>query len=229
MTTPQYEFRFQRGSANRWVELDPILGAGEPGVEIDTGLFKIGDGHTTWNDLEYFLTEPYVTGIVEVIIAESGGLSSDPRVGDLADLTTGAKDLIVSAINEVNASMGELGSLVVNLALPFYLPFGRPGNLAVFTGPRVYFPDNVEFLGATITVTTAPTGSPAIFEVLKNGSGVFSVDPTISPSGFLASAGTLAGPTMFDARTDYLQVQCTQVGSTVPGADLTMALKMAPV
>jgi hypothetical protein len=96
------EFRFQRGSANRWEQLNPTLGPAEPGVEVDTGLFKIGDGSTPWMDLEYYLTESYVSGIVEVILAESGGLSSDPRVGNLAELSTAAQETIVAAINEVN-------------------------------------------------------------------------------------------------------------------------------
>lgn len=111
-------------------------------------------------------------------------------------------------------------------ALPFYVPFGRTGNLAIFTGPRVYFPDDVELLAATFQLTTQPTGSSAIFEVLKNGSGTFSSDPTISASTNLASAGTLAGTTTFTARTDYLQISCSQIGSTVPGADLAVILKM---
>lgn len=97
-----YEFRFQRGSSARWTELNPVLGPGEPGVEVDTGLFKMGDGHTSWQDIDYYLTEPYVAGIVEVIIAETGGLISDPRIGDLSELSTAAKNTIVSAINEVN-------------------------------------------------------------------------------------------------------------------------------
>lgn len=101
MSTP-VEFRFQRGSANRWEELNPVLGAAEPGVEVDTGLFKLGNGSSAWNDLEYFLTEPYVSGLVEVILAESGGESADPRVGDLGELSTTAKNTIVAAINEVN-------------------------------------------------------------------------------------------------------------------------------
>jgi hypothetical protein len=125
-----------------------------------------------------------------------------------------------------------LGSLItavgadVKKALPFYVPLGRTGNLAVFTGPRVYFPENVELMAATFQVTTAPTGATAIFEILKNGAATFSADPTVSISGFLASAGTLAGTTLFTARTDYLQIQCTQVGSTIPGADLAVLLKM---
>lgn len=98
----KYEFRFQRGASDRWAAQNPVLGAGEPGVEIDTGLFKMGDGSTEWNDLDYFLTEPYVAGIVEVIIADSGGLTGDPRIGDMAELSTADQNTIVGAINEVN-------------------------------------------------------------------------------------------------------------------------------
>lgn len=96
-----YEFRLQRGDESRWTALNPTLGPGEPGVELDTGRFKIGDGNTEWNDLPYYLTEPYVVGLIEVALAETGGLSSDPRIGDLGDLNTTDQTLIVSAINEV--------------------------------------------------------------------------------------------------------------------------------
>lgn len=97
-----YEFRFQRGTGARWTELNPTLGPGEPGVEIDTGKFKIGNGSSPWNDLDYFLDETEISALVEIMIAESGGLSGDPRVGDMGELTTAAKDTIVNAINEVN-------------------------------------------------------------------------------------------------------------------------------
>lgn len=96
------EFRFQRGSANRWAEINPTLGPAEPGVEVDTGLFKMGNGHTPWNDLEYYLTESHVRAMVDLAVSETGGLSSDPRVGDLSELSTTAKTTIVSAINEIN-------------------------------------------------------------------------------------------------------------------------------
>jgi hypothetical protein len=78
------------------------LGAGEPGVEIDTKKFKIGDGATHWNDLEYFINEAGVTAIVEDALAGSGGGSGDPRVGDMNDLSTSDKTTLVGAINEVN-------------------------------------------------------------------------------------------------------------------------------
>lgn len=236
MAEPTYEFRFQRGTADRWAELNPVLGPAEPGVEVDTGLFKIGDGSTEWNDLEYYLTEFYITGLIEQAIAESGGLSSDPRIGDMGDLTTTAQDLLVNAINEVNAKASQITALASDVAaleitvqeIPFYLPFGRTGMLIPFTGPRLYFTDNVELTDSTFSLTTAPTGSSAIFEILKNGSPSFSSDPAIAASGNVSSAGTLAGPTIFAARSDFLQVQCLQIGSIVPGSDLSVLLKLTP-
>jgi hypothetical protein len=39
--------------SNYWYELNPILGKGEIGIESDTGLIKIGNGATNWNDLDY--------------------------------------------------------------------------------------------------------------------------------------------------------------------------------
>lgn len=98
----QYEFRFQRGVSYRWTQSNPVLGSGEPGVEVDTGRFKMGDGQTPWNALEYFVTEAGIVAIVEDIIAENGGGSGDPRVGDMNDLSTTDKTTLVGAINEVN-------------------------------------------------------------------------------------------------------------------------------
>lgn len=45
--------QLKRATAARWVELNPILAAGEPGFEYDTKKLKIGDGNTTWLNLQY--------------------------------------------------------------------------------------------------------------------------------------------------------------------------------
>lgn len=45
--------RFKRGTADRWVEVNPVLMSGEPGFETDTGKFKVGDGVSRWVDLGY--------------------------------------------------------------------------------------------------------------------------------------------------------------------------------
>jgi len=46
-------FKLKRGHSVEWIAKNPILAAGEPGVERDTGRLKIGDGTTPWNELPY--------------------------------------------------------------------------------------------------------------------------------------------------------------------------------
>lgn len=41
----------RRGTAAAWASANPILTAGEPGYETDTGVEKTGDGSTRWNAL----------------------------------------------------------------------------------------------------------------------------------------------------------------------------------
>ena len=45
--------RFRRDTAANWTAANPVLGAGEPGLETDTGNSKLGDGVTAWNGLGY--------------------------------------------------------------------------------------------------------------------------------------------------------------------------------
>lgn len=40
-------------TAATWVEKNPVLAKGEPGVEVDTGKFKLGDGVNSWVGLHY--------------------------------------------------------------------------------------------------------------------------------------------------------------------------------
>lgn len=43
----------KRGTASRWTSQNPVLLAGEIGLETDTNKIKIGDGTTAWNSLDY--------------------------------------------------------------------------------------------------------------------------------------------------------------------------------
>jgi hypothetical protein len=52
----------RRGSASQWTSANTVLDASEIGYESDTGLFKIGDGSTAWNSLEYFSSGGGATG-----------------------------------------------------------------------------------------------------------------------------------------------------------------------
>jgi hypothetical protein len=48
-----YQIELREGTAANWTTANPVLGAGEPGYETDTGRIKVGDGTTIWNNLKY--------------------------------------------------------------------------------------------------------------------------------------------------------------------------------
>jgi DNA-directed RNA polymerase subunit L len=50
MTT---RIKLRRDTAINWLSINPILAAGEPGLETDTGKIKYGDGTTAWELLKY--------------------------------------------------------------------------------------------------------------------------------------------------------------------------------
>jgi hypothetical protein len=45
--------QLRNDTAANWTEADPVLAAGEFGLETDTNQFKIGDGTSSWTELEY--------------------------------------------------------------------------------------------------------------------------------------------------------------------------------
>ena len=45
-------FKLRRGTLQEWENKNPILADGEPGWAIDAKILKIGDGKTTWKDLQ---------------------------------------------------------------------------------------------------------------------------------------------------------------------------------
>jgi len=53
-------------AASAWTAADPVLAEGEVGLELDTGYHKVGDGTTTWNNLNYnheIVTIPFILAL----------------------------------------------------------------------------------------------------------------------------------------------------------------------
>ena len=45
--------QLRRDTAANWTAYNPILLEGEPGIELDTDQWKLGDGIHTWSQLAY--------------------------------------------------------------------------------------------------------------------------------------------------------------------------------
>ena len=60
--------QFRRGLASEWVSSNPVLDEGELGLELDTEIYKIGDGVSVWNSLNY-----YSSGVSLGLVIALGG------------------------------------------------------------------------------------------------------------------------------------------------------------
>lgn len=106
-------------------------------------------------------------------------------------------------------------------------PFSRQGPLAVTTGVSRFYADDYYYLTSVrASVNTPPQGASVIVDVLKNGSTVFTTTgnrPAITAG---TTTATSAGPPdlLYVQPGDYLTVSVAQVGTSTPGADLTVSV-----
>lgn len=47
------QIQLRNDTAANWTSADPVLAQGEFGIENDTGKVKLGDGVSTWSELDY--------------------------------------------------------------------------------------------------------------------------------------------------------------------------------
>lgn len=73
---------WRRGKASDWTTANPVLFAGEPGLETDTMLCKIGDGVHAWTDLSYTVLQ-YTSLITTTKVRVSPTAPSSPAPGSV--------------------------------------------------------------------------------------------------------------------------------------------------
>ena len=108
-------YQFKRGTAQRWIEVNPVLRQGEPGFEYDTGKLKIGDGFTPWLTLPY-INDVDVSGQEEIIVVST--YNDLPRMGDVNILYRVIDDKLLYQWNSTTKryeSLGAQGSLDPNI------------------------------------------------------------------------------------------------------------------
>lgn len=62
MPTIQTKIKLRQDTAAAWALANPVLDSGEPGIEADTGAWKIGDGSSDWTSLSYVVGAPGPAG-----------------------------------------------------------------------------------------------------------------------------------------------------------------------
>lgn len=131
-------------------------------------------------------------------------------------------DLITRA--EADALYGG-GTTVMKIVLPFT----QEGNVSEGAGVNKIYNDSGITLNideARAAVTTSPSGQDLIFDININGTSIW---PSTQNNRLKVVAGQLTGFTsVFQTGTiadgQYFTVDVDQVGSTVPGADITVTI-----
>ena len=105
-------YQFKRGTAQRWIEVNPVLRQGEPGFEYDTGKLKIGDGFTPWLALPYINSNGgEISGQEEMVTVST--YSELPKIGDEKKLYRVVEDKLLYQWNfqmGIYESLGATGS-----------------------------------------------------------------------------------------------------------------------
>jgi len=94
----------KRDTAANWTANNPTLLASEIGFETDTSMFKIGDGTTAWNSLNYFRTINQADTISDASTQDLTGTGTVDQAKLESDLTS-----VKNAINTIIDRLQELG------------------------------------------------------------------------------------------------------------------------
>ena len=128
-----------------------------------------------------------------------------------------------------------VGGNIAPPRIPTVVSFSYTGNLVVGVGQQKWVAFRAaEIIGVRAAVGTAPTGADAVLNVRKNGiatGGVGAIFTSILSQPEIAAGttvGAVVAPDGADtlAAGDYLTVDIDEIGSTVPGADLTVEVEL---
>jgi hypothetical protein len=106
-----FRIQIRRDTASRWAVNNPVLLQGEMGYETDTDLLKIGDGTTTWNDLDYWNGNLTIETDGTEVIQGAGTINFTGGV--LGSATGGVVTLDFSNVNGVTGPAGPTADIGV--------------------------------------------------------------------------------------------------------------------
>jgi hypothetical protein len=183
MATVRIQLR--RGTSSQWDSANPILAAGEMGVETDTRKVKIGDGTTTWTSLDYVAADtPEISEIAQDAINDAfvAGTGITKSYNDSSNTITVAVDTSVIA---TKAELAEVAQDSIDSAL------------VAGTGITKSYNDNANTLTVSVdnTIATKAYADTKISDHSSETSNIHGIDDT-SEIVLLSGAQTLTSKTL---------------------------------
>jgi len=216
------QIKLRRDTSSNWKTVNPVLGAGEPGLETDTLLFKFGDGTSNYNSLLYptlYATPTAASALTGTTLPLSLVNSSLTSVGTLTGLTVNG-DVTVNSPYVITGTVTRAQTAGTADSAATATTATSAGTATTITGPVGGSNNAITYLksnGAIGFVTDPSTGSAGVF-LTWNGSGFTWAS---APS---ASASTLSGDTL---ASGILNSSLTKVGTIATGVWNATAIPVA--
>lgn len=93
----KYHVLTRVGTASAWATANPVLLAGEKGVESDTGKEKLGDGTTAWNSLGYQIGTAASHAAADFDAAGAASAAQSASAADASSKANAARDAAIAA------------------------------------------------------------------------------------------------------------------------------------
>ena len=196
-----YQIQLRRDSAANWTAVNPVLAAGEPGLETDTGRLKYGDGVTHWNSLNYptlYSTPTPASALTGTTLPPNILNSSLTSVGTLTNLTV---------TNTITGSISG-NAATATTALAANSATSATSATSAGTATTLAGGSNLQLVYQTGTGQIAYINSPAAStanQFLSSNGSVFAWSQVPA-----AAAGTLTGATL---ASNVLASSLTSVGT----------------
>jgi hypothetical protein len=116
------KIQLRRGTASEWTAANPTLSAGELGFETNTGKFKIGNGSSLWNALDYFLDSSELS-------SEYATQSYVDEVTSLINIEQAAFDVTLGVWTTRTSNFGNTAILSVAYGNGLWVAGGRSGQI----------------------------------------------------------------------------------------------------
>lgn len=110
-----FRFKLRRGTTAQWLAADPVLLPGEPGIELDTGKMKIGNGTHNWTELPYFLNQVQIQAIIDELNAEGVPGPQGPPGPAGTNGTNGTNGLSAYQVAVANGFVGNEAAWLLSL------------------------------------------------------------------------------------------------------------------
>lgn len=191
-------FELRNDTAENWVSANPVLLAGEPGIETDTNKWKVGDGVNTWADLPYF--------------SQGGGSTGGGTWGSITGTLADQTDLQAALSGKLVAADLTAGLATKQDVLGF-----TPYNA---TNPDGFITSSA--LAPYATTVSVASGYQPLSSVLTDTTASFTTTKDTKLSGIATGATANSSDATLLSRANHTGSQAT---STITGLDTALSNK----